>query len=103
MARSRIIAGLFFASATAVAPALAHDFWLNDSAVDPWTKRVCCGKNDARILDPAQVHVTPRGYKLDDTQETVPFERAQPSPDGQIWAFRWAAMTQCFFVPKDMI
>ena len=101
MTRSHfVIAALLFSAA---APVLAHDFWLDESAVDPWTKRVCCGKNDARILDPSQVHVTPRGYKLDDTQETVPFERAQPSPDGKIWAFRWAAMTQCFFIPKDMI
>ena len=103
MTRSQSVLAALLFSGVAIAPALAHEFWLDESAVDPWTKRVCCGKNDARILDPSQVHVTERGYKLDDTQETVPFERAQPSPDGRIWAFRWAAMTQCFFIPKDMI
>jgi len=77
----------------------AHDFWENGKAVDPVTKRVCCGQNDAKMLDQTQVHATVGGYKLDDTGEIVPYEHTQPSVDGQYWVFRWGGGTQCFFAP----
>ncbi len=81
--------------------AMAHEFWANGAEVDPWTKRVCCGEHDAKILQPAQVRVTREGYLLSDTGETIAFDRTQPSPDGKIWAFRWAGETQCFFAPPE--
>ena len=62
--RSLVIAVLGIATS-----ALAHDFWLDGSAVDSVTKRVCCGVKDYRIIDPSKVHITARGYHLDDTQE----------------------------------
>lgn len=83
-------------------PALAHDKWWNGREIDPATRRYCCGDNDVKHLDKEQVHITAQGYKLDDTGETVPFGRAQPSVDGEYWVFRWGSpekQTQCFFAP----
>lgn len=95
--RLSIIAALLMMGGTAA----AHEFWANGAEVDPSTKRVCCGKHDAFVLAPDKVHVTKDGYQLDDTGEVIAFHRAQPSPDGKIWAFRWAGQTQCFFAPPE--
>lgn len=79
----------------------AHEFWANGIEVDPATKRACCGEHDAFQLAPEKVRVTRDGYRLEDTGETIAFHRAQPSPDGKIWAFRWGGETQCFFMPPE--
>jgi hypothetical protein len=97
-----ILLVLLMMGGTAIGPSvLAHEFWANGAEVDPWTKRVCCGQHDAMNLKPTQIHVTKEGYLLDDTGETIAFDRVQPSPDGLIWAFRWAGETQCFFKPPE--
>jgi hypothetical protein len=85
----------------AAGPAAAHDHWWNGKEVDPITKRVCCGDNDAKHLDKSQVQVVKGGYRLLDTGEFVPFAHAQPSVDGEYWVFRWGnpRKTQCFFAP----
>jgi hypothetical protein len=85
----------------AIRAAQAHDFWANGEAVDPLTKRYCCGQNDAKRLAREDVRVTRSGYQLSDTGETVPFARTQPSPDGAFWVFRWGGQTQCFFAPVN--
>lgn len=77
----------------------AHSFWANGQEVDPITKRVCCGRADAKMLPKSEVHAVAGGYKLDDTGEIVPYDHAQPSVDGQYWVFRWNHQTQCFFAP----
>ena len=94
---------LFFGVAGLAVPALAHDKWWNGREIDPATKRYCCGDNDVKHLEKTQVHVVPGGYRLDDTGETVPETRAQPSFDGEFWVFRWGnpVVTQCFFAPVD--
>jgi hypothetical protein len=80
--------------------ALAHDFWIDGQRVDPQTKKLCCGENDCRIVPDSVVHITPWGYRLDDTGETIPMSRVQPSPDGLTWRCRWGGETQCFFSPN---
>ena len=82
-------------------PAAAHDKWWNGKEVDPATKRYCCGDNDINHLTREQVKLVPGGYQLGDTGEVVPETRAQPSPDGEYWVFRWGSpvQTQCFFAP----
>jgi hypothetical protein len=81
--------------------ARAHDAWWNGKEVDPSTRRYCCGENDVKHLTREEVRVTTGGYRLEDTGETVPFRRVQPSPDGEFWVFRWGGQTQCFFAPPD--
>ncbi|MBV8184800.1 MAG: hypothetical protein JOY76_08940 [Hyphomicrobiales bacterium] len=39
------------------------------------------------------------GYLLIDTNEFIPFERVQPSPDNAIWVSRWGGTSKCFFYP----
>ena len=82
-------------------PAAAHDRWWNGKEVDPATKRYCCGDNDVTHLTREDVKVVPGGYRLADTGEVVGQSRAQPSPDGEYWVFRWGSpkQTQCFFAP----
>jgi hypothetical protein len=82
-----------------VSRASAHDFWIDGRRVDPATKKLCCGENDCRRVPLEVAHVTQDGYRLDDTQETIPWSRVQPSPDGAMWRCRWNGQTQCFFAP----
>jgi hypothetical protein len=95
---SLLFVGLF---CLAAGPAAAHNHWWNGKEVDPVTKRVCCGDNDAKHLDKSEVQVVKGGYRLLDTGEFVPFAHAQPSVDGEYWVFRWGnpRKTQCFFAP----
>lgn len=99
-ARAILVAGMLAVLALCLyaAGAHAHEAWIDGTQVDPQTKRYCCGNNDAFHLEPSQVRVTRDGYKLD-TGETIPFERTQPSPDGEFWKFVWGGQVQCFFAP----
>lgn len=98
---------LVFALVLIALPASAHDFWISGKAVDPITKLYCCGENDCHLVPVSQAHVTKGGYLLDDTGETISWDRVQPSPDGGIWACRWGngsgelgdGSTKCFFAP----
>jgi hypothetical protein len=80
-------------------PAKAHDFWMDRQKVDPLTKHLCCGENDCKIVPSEIAHVTPNGYRLDDSGETIPWDHVQISPDGYMWRCRWGGETQCFFAP----
>jgi hypothetical protein len=79
--------------------ASAHDFWIDGRHVDPATKKLCCGENDCRMVPLETAHVTHDGYRLEDTDEVIPWSRVQPSPDGAMWRCRWGGQTQCFFAP----
>jgi hypothetical protein len=47
-----------------------------------------------------QVNVTPAGYRLQANGEIVPFNEAQPSPDGAYWRCkRPDGSRRCFFAP----
>jgi hypothetical protein len=79
--------------------ARAHDFWIDGKAVDPITKKLCCGEGDCKVISLSLAHVTHVGYRLDDTGETIPWHRVQISPDAAMWRCRWGGQTQCFFAP----
>ncbi|SDR58276.1 hypothetical protein SAMN05519103_06067 [Rhizobiales bacterium GAS113] len=92
-----------FAVATILAlaaPASAHDFWANGRRVDPVTKNLCCSGSDTKELDPSLVKLERGGFRLADTNEFIPFERVQPSPDNAIWVSRWGGQSKCFFYPS---
>src|SRR4051812_32380301 len=94
------IAALFMIGVACITAARAHDAWWNGKEIDPATKRYCCGQNDVKHLDRSEVRVTREGYRID-TGEVIPFDRAQPSPDGEYWRFTWGGQTQCFFAPPE--
>jgi len=81
------------------APALAHDFWLDGSRVDPLTKAMCCGENDTKQVPRELVEQTRAGLRFRDTGETIPWARVQPSPDGAYWRSTWGGETKCVFAP----
>jgi hypothetical protein len=82
-----------------ISKAAAHDFWIDGKKVDPIMKGLCCGENDCQMISLEIAHVTQIGYRLDDTGETIPWHRVQPSPDSAMWRCRWGGQTQCFFAP----
>lgn len=93
--RTLLIAAVF----ALTAPAYAHDYWANGRRVDPVTKNLCCSGSDTKELDPSLVKQEKGGYRLADTDEFIPFERVQPSPDSAIWVSRWGGQSKCFFYP----
>ena len=82
-------------------PARAHDYWSNGHRVDPITKNLCCSGADTKELDPKLVKAEQGGFRLMDTNEFIPFERVQPSPDNAIWVSRWGCTSKCFFYPSS--
>jgi hypothetical protein len=92
-------------------PAFAHDFWDNKQRVDPVTKKLCCGQNDCRKLQPSDVRQVDDGWEildLDKIWRTVSIASTQPSPDGKFYVceYGWGldpetprGHIKCFFAP----
>ena len=64
---------------------------------------LCCGERDCFELAVDDVRVTGSGYFVRSTRENIPFEEAQPSPDGHYWRCQWAGTRKCFFAPPPTI
>ena len=89
--------------------ALAHDVWADGSQIPVWVKSACCGKDEAHLLRPSQVHKVEGGYRIDGYPLIVPDTSALPSQDGNYWAFYQiygivndkpqVSNIRCFFVP----
>lgn len=83
----------------AIAPAPAHDFWIqrggHRNAAGEW----CCSEGDCFSFKASEVQASPAGYKLING-EIVPYNEAQPSPDGLYWrCMRPDGSRRCFFAP----
>ena len=90
------------------APANAHTQWANGEPVPSWVRAICCGPNDVHHLRPDQVSLRGDGYHIEGYPDAIPESNAQPSPDGEYWAFYRAVSTDagvsysniyCFFTP----
>lgn len=89
--------------------ASAHDVWADGSQIPVWVKSACCGKDEAHLLRPNQVHKVEGGYRIDGYPLLVPDTSALPSQDGNYWAFYQiygfvdnkpqVSNIRCFFVP----
>lgn len=85
----------------------AHDYWTNGDPVPDWIKESCCGKADANLLNPAQVHQDADGNFHIDGGYTVPLKQVLPSQDGHYWIFHSPSCTgenceiYCFFAPLN--
>ena len=96
-----------FVAGRLASEAEAHERWADGGPVPAWVKQQCCGPADAHHLQPAQVHVTPAGYRVDGYRDVIPEDRLLPSPDGDWWVF-YATMPNgrqdpvyCFFGPPQ--
>ena len=102
--------------ASAAAPSLAHDHWINNSrAVSPIDGSHCCGEADCAVVDADLVAaLAGGGYALRGPvtygsgegavrqwlDETVPEAEVQASRDGQYWRCRRPdGARRCFFAP----
>jgi hypothetical protein len=84
-----------------VTPAFAHDSWISRGGFrGPKNGEWCCGANDCFVVSAMSVKVNGVGYELSQTKETVPYEEAIPSADGQYWRCqRPDGSRRCFFAP----
>lgn len=81
--------------------ALAHDqaSWILRGGLKNAAGEWCCGEGDCFAIPSEQVSVSRTGYRLYGL-ETVPFNEAQPSPDGVYWRCKRPDGTRrCFFAP----
>jgi len=102
-----IHARLLFASVLVLASLLlapdvsAHDSWISRGGHKNAAGEWCCGEGDCFVVPPEQVRIGSAGYSLFGV-ETVPFNEAQPSPDGAYWRCKRPDGTRrCFFAPPQ--
>lgn len=87
------------ALALATTPAFTHDSWISNGGFRNTAGEWCCGEGDCFTIPADQVKIVSAGYLLK-TGETVPFNEAQPSPDGVFWRCkRPDGSRRCFFAP----
>ena len=89
------IVGLSLPLAHAHGPAA----WIQQGGYKNGLGELCCGERDCIELAAADVKVTPAGYLLTSTSETIPFHEATPSPTGTYWRCDWGGQRKCFFAP----
>jgi hypothetical protein len=78
--------------------ALAHDSWISRGTLRNGAGEWCCGDGDCPALNYTP-RVTASGYQLENG-EVVPFNEAQPSPDGSfVRCHRPDGSRRCFFAP----
>src|SRR6266496_780758 len=78
--------------------ALAHDSWISRGGLRNTAGEWCCGEGDCPALNYTP-RVTASGYQLQNG-EVVPFNEAQPSPDGSfVRCHRPDGTRRCFFAP----
>jgi hypothetical protein len=80
--------------------ALAHDSWISRGGLRNTAGEWCCGEGDCPALNYTP-RVTASGYQLQNG-EVVPFNEAQPSPDGSfVRCHRPDGSRRCFFAPPS--
>jgi hypothetical protein len=83
--------------------AFAHDSWISRGKFRNAAGEWCCGEGDCFVVPGEQIHFTPAGYRLLDS-EIVPYSEAQPSPDGSYWRCkRPDGSRRCFFAPVPLM
>jgi hypothetical protein len=78
----------------------AHDLWINQGGYRNTAGEWCCGTGDCFVVPKDDVATSGAGYILRGYGEVVPYNEAQPSPDGAFWRCKRADGTRrCFFAP----
>ena len=98
--RSAVLIPMLLAGSLALIPvALAHDLWISRDALKNAAGEWCCGEGDCFVIPSEQVVMNGKGYELFGV-EAIPFNEAQPSPDGAFWRCKRPDGTRrCFFAP----
>ena len=79
--------------------ASAHESWISRGGHKNAAGEWCCGVGDCFVVPGQSVSTTAQGYRLFGS-ETVPYNEAQPSPDGAFWRCkRPDGSRRCFFAP----
>ena len=79
----------------------SHDSWISRGGHRNAAGEWCCGDGDCFVVPGESVNITSDGYRLFGV-ETVPFQEAQPSPDGAYWRCRrHDGSRRCFFAPPQ--
>ncbi|HKA71667.1 MAG TPA: hypothetical protein VKE26_07670 [Xanthobacteraceae bacterium] len=79
----------------------SHDSWISRDGHRNAAGEWCCGEGDCFVVPGESVNITADGYRLFGV-ETVPFQEAQPSPDGAYWRCRRNdGSRRCFFAPPQ--
>jgi hypothetical protein len=92
---------LVFASFLLIAAdTTAHDSWISRGGLRNGAGEWCCGEGDCFTVPGETISILPAGYLLREMNEVVPFNEAQPSPDGAFWRCkRPDGSRRCFFAP----
>jgi hypothetical protein len=85
-----------------LASASAHDHWIADGKFKGPDGQSCCGKDDCEPIAGNMVSITPAGFYLKQTGETIAHSEAKDSQDGKFWRCRYLTgvnegKTRCFF------
>jgi hypothetical protein len=101
-----IVASLAILSAL---PTLAHDSWISRGGHRNAAGEWCCGTGDCFVVPSEKVLTNDQGFIIIRSpvagvgpaqHEFVPYEEAQPSPDGAYWRCRRPdGSRRCFFFP----
>jgi hypothetical protein len=93
------LAFLFAALTFIVTDTLAHDSWISRGGHRNAAGEWCCGEGDCFVIPSEKVIMTGDGYLVYGA-EKIPFNEAQPSPDGAFWRCkRPDGSRRCFFAP----
>jgi hypothetical protein len=96
-----ILTGLTAVAMVSLQLAYAHGpaEWIQRGGFKNALGELCCGERDCFELTAADVKITPAGYFVIKTNETIPFSEATPSPTGTYWRCHWGGQRKCFFAP----
>jgi hypothetical protein len=98
-----VLAALVAAATLSLASAHGPAEWIQKGGYRNAAGELCCGERDCFELAAGDVSVTATGYFVHSIRETVPFNEALPSPDGQYWRCQWGGSRKCFFAPPPQI
>jgi len=73
--------------------------WIQQGGYKNGLGELCCGERDCVELAAADIQITPGGYVVKATSETIPFSEATPLPTGTFWRCDWGGQRKCFFAP----
>jgi hypothetical protein len=97
------LAAVLVAATLSLAGAHGPAEWIQRGAYRNAAGELCCGERDCFELSGEDISITEAGYFVKSVRETVPFNEALPSPDGNYWRCQWGGSRKCFFAPPPSI
>lgn len=103
IAARSLLTGLMAMAMLTLQIAYAHGpaEWIQRGGYKNALGELCCGERDCFELTAEEIKITPNGYVVIKTNETIPFSEATPSPTGTYWRCQWGGSRKCFFAPPN--